>query len=133
MEAYSSSVDMLPVVVGGVVGRILRPGDGQLVVDYVGFLRWIDEHRSAGRCIATWHSSHPSSSVGDYVSGGSARHARAQVDEPASTSAHTTKAPAAGGAKRRWEPAGLVRRVGRRLPAVCRRGGAPPPSRCIAR
>jgi len=52
MEAYSSSVDMLPVAVGGLVGHIFRPGEGRFVGGCTGFAR-IDgaEHRHVGGCV----------------------------------------------------------------------------------
>lgn len=81
MEAYSSSVDMLPVVVGGVVGRILPPGDGRLVGGCVGFVRVNGaEHRYAGGCVGHVVQFAPGRFVGGCVGVVGLDTHRAQVD-----------------------------------------------------
>jgi len=52
MEVYSSSVDMLPVAVGGLAGHIFPPGNGRFVGGCTGFVR-LDEagHRHVGGCV----------------------------------------------------------------------------------
>ncbi len=57
MEAYSSSVDLLPVVVGGLVGHIFPPGDGRFVGGCAGFVRLDAGRRYVGGCVG--HVSQP--------------------------------------------------------------------------
>jgi hypothetical protein len=52
MEANSSSRTMLPVALGGLVGRVFPAAAGQFVGGWVGFVRRNEaEHRFVGGCV----------------------------------------------------------------------------------
>jgi len=89
MEAYSSSVDVLPIVVGGVVGRIPPPGDGRFVGGCVGFVRLNGaERRSVGGCVGHVFQPGPQRFLGGCVGFVGVDTHSAQVDGRAHKRAH---------------------------------------------
>lgn len=67
MEAYSSSVNMLPVSVGGLVGQIFRPGDGRFVGGCAAIVRSDRTVRHAGGCVGRIAQLAPQRFVGGCV------------------------------------------------------------------